>query len=71
MQRAIALAKKGAGFVNPNPMVGCVVVKDNEIITVGFGISPNQFPKEVADYHRRKGISPCPEDICKYTLIFK
>ena len=35
MQRAIALAKKGAGFVNPNPMVGCVVVKDNEIITEG------------------------------------
>ena len=36
MQRAIALAKKGAGFVNPNPMVGCVVVKDNEIITEGY-----------------------------------
>ena len=36
MQRAITLAKKGAGFVNPNPMVGCVVVKDNEIITEGY-----------------------------------
>ena len=36
MQRAIALAKKGVGFVNPNPMVGCVVVKDNEIITEGY-----------------------------------
>ena len=36
MQRAIALAKKGAGFVNPNPMVGCVVVKDNEVITEGY-----------------------------------
>ena len=36
MQRAISLAKKGAGFVNPNPMVGCVVVKDNEIITEGY-----------------------------------
>ena len=36
MQHAIALAKKGAGFVNPNPMVGCVVVKDNEIITEGY-----------------------------------
>lgn len=36
MQRAIALAKMGAGFVNPNPMVGCVVVKDNEIITEGY-----------------------------------
>ncbi len=36
MQHAIALAKKGAGFVNPNPMVGCVVVKDGEIITEGY-----------------------------------
>lgn len=36
MQRAIALAKKGLGFVNPNPMVGCVVVKDGMIIGEGF-----------------------------------
>ena len=36
MRRAIALAKRGAGFVNPNPMVGCVVVKDDVIITEGY-----------------------------------
>ena len=36
MQRAIELAKRGAGFVNPNPMVGCVVVKDNVIISEGY-----------------------------------
>lgn len=36
MQRAVALARKGAGFVNPNPMVGCVVVKDDTIIAEGF-----------------------------------
>lgn len=35
MKRAIELAKKGAGFVNPNPMVGCVVVKDDIIISEG------------------------------------
>ncbi|MDU7707959.1 MAG: riboflavin biosynthesis protein RibD, partial [Clostridium sp.] len=28
MQSALALAKKGCGFVNPNPMVGAVIVKD-------------------------------------------
>ena len=38
MQRAIELAKKGAGFVNPNPMVGCVIVKDDKII--GLVLSP-------------------------------
>ena len=36
MQRAIELARLGAGFVNPNPMVGCVVVKDDTIITEGY-----------------------------------
>ena len=36
MQRAIALARKGAGFVNPNPMVGCVIVKDGKIIGEGY-----------------------------------
>lgn len=36
MRRAIELAKMGAGFVNPNPMVGCVIVKDDEIIGEGY-----------------------------------
>ena len=36
MQRAIRLARKGAGFVNPNPMVGCVIVKDGIIIGEGY-----------------------------------
>ena len=36
MQRAIELARRGAGFVNPNPMVGCVVVKNDTIITEGY-----------------------------------
>jgi diaminohydroxyphosphoribosylaminopyrimidine deaminase/5-amino-6-(5-phosphoribosylamino)uracil reductase len=36
MSRAIELAKKGTGFVNPNPMVGCVIVKNGKIIGEGF-----------------------------------
>ena len=31
MRRAIELAKKGSGHVNPNPLVGAVIVKDGEI----------------------------------------
>ncbi|MTV73523.1 riboflavin biosynthesis protein RibD, partial [Streptococcus pneumoniae] len=31
MKLAIKLAQKGAGYVNPNPMVGAVIVKDNHI----------------------------------------
>lgn len=36
MKRALELACKGRGHVNPNPMVGAVIVKDNEIIGEGF-----------------------------------
>lgn len=36
MRLAIGLAKKGCGWVNPNPMVGAVIVKDNKIIGQGY-----------------------------------
>lgn len=35
MHRAIELARGGAGNVSPNPLVGCVIVKDGEIIGEG------------------------------------
>ena len=36
MQRAFSLAKKGLGYVSPNPMVGAVLVKGNRIIGEGL-----------------------------------
>ena len=36
MRRAIELAKKGSGHVNPNPLVGAVLVRDGEIIGEGY-----------------------------------
>ncbi len=36
MGLAISLARKGIGKVNPNPMVGAVIVKDNKIIGTGY-----------------------------------
>lgn len=36
MKEALKLAEKGMGFVNPNPMVGAVIVKDSKIIGRGF-----------------------------------
>ncbi len=36
MRRAIELAKRGEGFVNPNPLVGAVIVKDGRIIGEGY-----------------------------------
>ena len=36
MQSAMALAADGAGWVSPNPLVGCVIVKDSEVVGSGY-----------------------------------
>jgi diaminohydroxyphosphoribosylaminopyrimidine deaminase/5-amino-6-(5-phosphoribosylamino)uracil reductase len=36
MSRALVLAREGAGFVSPNPLVGCVIVKNEEVIGEGY-----------------------------------
>src|SRR6202140_2044833 len=36
MQHALALARKGAGLASPNPMVGCVIVHEGQIVGEGF-----------------------------------
>lgn len=36
MAYAIELAKKAKGWTNPNPLVGCVIVKDGEMVAEGY-----------------------------------
>lgn len=36
MKMALSLARKGAGLVSPNPMVGAVIVKDGRIVGQGY-----------------------------------
>ena len=36
MKKCLELAKKGMGYVSPNPMVGCVVVFNDQIIGEGY-----------------------------------
>ena len=36
MKRAITLARRGQGWCHPNPMVGCVIVRNGEIIGEGY-----------------------------------
>ena len=40
MMRAIALAERAVGYTAPNPMVGCVIVKDGRIVGEGFHARP-------------------------------
>src|SRR5439155_2199600 len=36
MRRALDLARRGLYSVSPNPMVGCVIVRDGEVIAEGW-----------------------------------
>jgi diaminohydroxyphosphoribosylaminopyrimidine deaminase / 5-amino-6-(5-phosphoribosylamino)uracil reductase len=36
MQRCLTLARQGLGRTAPNPMVGCVIVQDGEVVGEGF-----------------------------------
>lgn len=56
MRRALELAKLGAGYTNPNPMVGCVVVKDGRVISEGYHERYGEFHAE------RNALTRCRED---------
>jgi diaminohydroxyphosphoribosylaminopyrimidine deaminase/5-amino-6-(5-phosphoribosylamino)uracil reductase len=48
MRRALALARRGQGETNPNPLVGCVVVKDGRIVGEGFHARAGRAHAEAA-----------------------
>lgn len=56
MKLALELARKGEGKVNPNPMVGAVIVKNSKIIGSGYHEKYGEFHAE------RNAILSCGED---------
>ena len=66
MKQALELARKGAGWVNPNPLVGAVVMRDGEVLAAGYhdryrGPHAERMAFDYADAH---GI-----DMCGATVI--
>ena len=59
MLQAINLAKKGYGNVSPNPLVGCVIVKNNKIIGEGYH---QEYGKEHAEVNALNNCSESPID---------
>lgn len=56
MKRAIELAELGMGHVSPNPMVGCVIVKNDRIISEGYHEKYGEFHAE------RNALLRCEDD---------
>jgi diaminohydroxyphosphoribosylaminopyrimidine deaminase/5-amino-6-(5-phosphoribosylamino)uracil reductase len=62
MKRALELSRLGASLTHPNPMVGAVVVKNNEIIGEGWHHGPGLPHAEV------EALNSCREDPSRATL---
>lgn len=56
MRQVLALARQGEGKVSPNPMVGCVVVKNGTVIAEGYHEKYGGFHAE------RNALQNCQED---------
>lgn len=57
MERAVELAKTAIGHTSPNPIVGCVVVKDGRIVAEGCHEKYGEFHAE------RNALTRCSEDV--------
>ncbi len=66
MRRALELAKKGAGHVNPNPMVGAVLVKNGRVIGEGCH---ERFGELHAERNALKNCSESPNGAVLYVTL--
>jgi diaminohydroxyphosphoribosylaminopyrimidine deaminase/5-amino-6-(5-phosphoribosylamino)uracil reductase len=66
MQLAIEQAKKGTGSVQTNPLVGCVIVKNNEVIGKGYHA---QFGQNHAEVNAIKSASKSVEGAIVYVTL--
>jgi diaminohydroxyphosphoribosylaminopyrimidine deaminase/5-amino-6-(5-phosphoribosylamino)uracil reductase len=55
MQQALRLAREGTGYVSPNPLVGCVIVKDGEVVGQGYH---QRFGGPHAEVHALQAAGP-------------
>jgi len=70
IRECIELAKKGAGYVSPNPLVGCVIIKDGEKVSEGYHHAFGSPHAEADAINKYKGdltgatlyvnLEPCP-----------
>src|SRR5438105_2910914 len=66
MRRAIRLAMNGRGRVEPNPMVGCVIVKNDGVIGEGYH---QQFGGPHAEPNALASSVESPEDATAYVTL--
>ncbi len=66
MSQALDLAKKGRGLVSPNPLVGCVIVKNGRVIGEGYH---HEFGGNHAEVEALKNCVESPIDASLYVNL--
>lgn len=66
MKLALDLALKGTGYVNPNPLVGAVIVKNDEIIGKGWH---EKYGELHAERNALKNCTASPKNACLYVTL--
>ena len=72
LKRAIDLAHKGKYLTKPNPMVGCVIVKDNQVIAEGHHMKYGSKHAEInalEDLNNNNNISEAVGFVFEVTAI--
>ncbi len=66
MRRALTLAARGRGFVEPNPMVGCVIVRRERIVGEGYH---RRFGGPHAEVHALRDAGPAARGATCYVTL--
>ena len=66
MRRALELAAAGAGWVSPNPLVGCVIVKDGAVVGRG---SHQRFGAPHAEVHALREAGRLAQNAVLYVTL--
>jgi diaminohydroxyphosphoribosylaminopyrimidine deaminase/5-amino-6-(5-phosphoribosylamino)uracil reductase len=66
MQQALQLATGGRGFVSPNPLVGCVIVKHDQVVGQGYH---QRFGGPHAEIHALQAAGSCARGATLYVTL--
>ena len=69
MRRAIEIAENGRGKVRPNPLVGCVLVKDGKIIAEGWHDHLGGLHAEQMSIHDAEENGPITNGAAAYVTL--
>jgi diaminohydroxyphosphoribosylaminopyrimidine deaminase/5-amino-6-(5-phosphoribosylamino)uracil reductase len=71
LERAMELAEKARGDTSPNPLVGAVIVRGNEVLGEGYHLGPGRDHAEIAaikDARGRAGGGAAPDFLAGTTM---